>query len=161
MGASIRYATTAEHLGEPVGTVEAQRSDLRAIGIEGPMVPLLADELPLLAVVATQAQGTTTVRGAGELRVKESDRIATTVRSLRQLGARAEELPDGFTIEGPTPLTGTKVDASGDHRLAMALAVAGLVAHGETHVDGFEAASVSWPGFEDVLFALGADVELR
>lgn len=161
MGADVRFGATDEHMEEPVGWIEAGRSDLGSVGVEGPVVPIVQDELPLLAVLATQARGTTIVRGAGELRTKESDRIATTVAALRLLGAQAEELPDGFTVDGPTPLVGTKVDAASDHRVAMALAVAGLVASGETLVDGFESADVSWPGFDAVLTALGADVEPR
>ncbi len=161
MGAYCAPTVESEHLGEPFGSIEARRSELGGVSVEGPTVPLMVDELPLLAVVATQARGTTTVTGAQELREKESDRIATTVSALKLLGADAEELPDGFVVNGPTPLMGTKVEAADDHRLAMALAVAGLVASGETLVDGFEAAAVSWPGFEKVLGALGADLELR
>jgi 3-phosphoshikimate 1-carboxyvinyltransferase len=161
MGASVQWETSTEHLGEPVGTIDAERSELSGIGIEGPLVPAVLDELPLIAVLATQARGTTTVTGAGELRTKESDRIATMVTALRHLGAHAEELPDGFVVAGPTTLTGTKVAADGDHRVAMALAVAGLVAQGETLVEGYEAATVSWPGFEQVLASLGAEMELR
>lgn len=159
MGAHVLASRTHDALGEPVGTIDARRSDLTAITIEGGDDPRIQDELPVLAVAATQATGTTTVRGARELRVKESDRIATLVVGLRALGADIEELPDGFVVNGPTPLRGAAVQAAGDHRIAMALAVAGLVATGETIVDGFEAAAVSWPGFEDVLRSLGAKVE--
>jgi 3-phosphoshikimate 1-carboxyvinyltransferase len=161
MGAGLRWETARKRLGEPVGEIEATRSDLAGVAVEGPVVPIVVDELPLLAVVATQARGTTTVRGAQELRTKESDRIATTISALRLLGADAEEHPDGFSVHGPTPLVGTKVEAADDHRVAMAMAVAGLVASGETLVEGFEAAAVSWPGFNEVLAALRADVELR
>lgn len=161
MGASIEWTVTGQRLGEPFGWIAAERSDLRAVGIEGPLVPVVLDELPLVAVLATQARGTTVVTGAGELRAKESDRIAAMVNALRRLGADADELPDGFRVTGPTPLVGTKVDAEGDHRIAMGLAVAGLVADGETLVEGFEAATVSWPGFQDVLSSLGAEIELR
>jgi 3-phosphoshikimate 1-carboxyvinyltransferase len=161
MGAAVEWKTEAEHMGEPVGTISARASELASTGLEGPLVPLVLDELPLLAVLATQARGTTTVTGAAELRIKESDRIATIVTALRDMGADAEEKRDGFTVSGPTPLKGTTVDPAGDHRIAMALAVAGLVADGETVIDGFEAASVSWPGFDGVLASLGADVELQ
>ncbi len=161
MGASVGWKASDLHLGEPVGSIDAERSEVRSVGIEGPLVPIVLDELPLVAVLATQAWGTTSVTGAKELRVKESDRVSAIVTALRRLGADAEELPDGFTVTGPTTLVGTKVDAEGDHRIAMALAVAGLVAHGETLIEGFEAATVSWPGFESVLASLGADVELR
>ena len=161
MGASVRWETDDDNMGEPVGTIDVERSGLTGIGIEGPLVPAVLDELPLIAVLATQASGTTTVAGATELRAKETDRIAAMVTALRQLGAEVEELPDGFIVTGPTPLIGTKVSAEGDHRIAMALAVAGLAAQGETLVEGYEAAAVSWPAFEQVLATLGGEVELR
>jgi 3-phosphoshikimate 1-carboxyvinyltransferase len=161
MGGSVEWQIEEERLGEPVGSIEAKHSELRSVGIEGPLVPVVLDELPLVAVLATQAKGTTTVTGARELRTKESDRITATVNALRRLGADAEELDDGFRVSGPTTLVGTKVVAENDHRIAMALAVAGLAAHGETLIGGFETATVSWPGFEDVLASLGADIEIR
>ncbi|MGH7860178.1 MAG: 3-phosphoshikimate 1-carboxyvinyltransferase [Candidatus Binatia bacterium] len=159
MGASVRYEVTDERMGEPVGWIEAERSELHGIGIEGPVVPTLHDELPLLAVLATQAQGTTVVEGASELRVKESDRVTAISDLLGRLGARVTERPDGFVVEGPVPLHGAVVDARGDHRMAMTAAVAGLAASGETCVEGFDCAAVSWPAFADVLTALGGDVE--
>ena len=119
--------------------------------IGGALIPRLIDELPVLAVAATQAHGTTVVRDAAELRVKESDRISSVVRELRKLGAQIEELPDGFEVHGPSPLHGSVVDARGDHRLAMALAVAALAAHGETTILGAESIAVSFPGFETTL----------
>lgn len=161
MGAHVVASRTHDTLGEPVGSIDARRSDLTAITIDGGDDPRIQDELPVLAVAATQARGTTTVRRAGELRVKESDRIATLVAGLRALGADIEELPDGYVVHGPTPLHGSVVASAGDHRIAMALTVAGLVASGETVVESFEAAGVSWPGFEDVLRSLGANVELQ
>jgi 3-phosphoshikimate 1-carboxyvinyltransferase len=160
MGGAVESVVEREAMGEPVGTIAAQRSELRGIEIER-AGPEIHDELPLVAVLATQAEGQTVVRGAAELRVKESDRIAVVVSALRALGAEADELDDGFVVRGPAALRGTRVDPAGDHRVAMALAVAALVAEGETLVDGFECAAVSWPGFERVLASLGADVELR
>ena len=160
MGAQLDAEHTHEALGEPVGTFKARRSDLEGVPIDG-SDPGVQDELPLLAVVATQAEGETVVRDAGELRVKESDRIAAIVLGLQAMGADIEERPDGFTVRGPTALTGAVVDAAGDHRIAMALAVAGLAAKGDTVVEGFETAAVSWPGFDRVLASLGADVEFR
>jgi 3-phosphoshikimate 1-carboxyvinyltransferase len=115
--------------------------------VAGDLVPRLIDELPILAVAATAATGTTVVRDAAELRHKESDRIATTVTQLARLGAAITEHPDGFEIHGPCRLRGAAVDAGGDHRLAMALAVAALAAEGETEIAGAEAASVSHPEF--------------
>lgn len=125
------------------------------------MVPLMIDEVPLIAVLATAAEGPTVVAGAGELRIKESDRIAAMCSGLRAMGADIEERPDGFEVRGPTELAGATVESCGDHRVAMALAVAALNADGETTIDGFDAAAVSWPGFEQTLVSLGADVELR
>ena len=161
MGARVRWETTEDRLGEPVGWVEADRSTLGGIGIEGPIYAAIQDELPLLAVVATQAEGTTTVTGAAELRLKETDRIAAICDGLTRLGADLTEHDDGFEIRGPTPLNGTTVDARGDHRIAMALAVAGLVAEGTTRVDGAESAAVSWPEFADALEGLGAHIEVE
>ena len=100
----------------------------------------------------------TTVRNAEELRVKETDRISTVVAELRKLGAHIEAQPDGFIVEGPTPLRGAVVDSHGDHRLAMALCVAGLLAHGETTIMDTECIADSFPGFERVLVKLGAEV---
>jgi 3-phosphoshikimate 1-carboxyvinyltransferase len=111
----------------------------------------MIDEFPILAVAATQAQGTTIVEDAAELRVKETDRIATVVGELRRMGARIEARPDGFLVQGPTSLRGAVVDSHGDHRLAMALAVAGLVATGETVVRGAGCVADSFPGFFETL----------
>ncbi len=147
-------------LGEPLGRIQAARSPLVAVEVVGDDVPAVADELPLLGVLATQAEGETTVTGAGELRVKESDRIDALVTGLRKLGAEIHELPDGFVVRGGRQLRGTDVDSAGDHRIAMALAVAGLVSEGETRVGGWESAAVSWPGFERTLRDLGANVEV-
>jgi 3-phosphoshikimate 1-carboxyvinyltransferase len=159
MGAGVEWSGRSESMGEPFGTIEVRRGELAAITIPD-AGPEIHDELPLLAVMATQAAGETTVRGASELRVKESDRIAALVGVLRRLGARVEELPDGFTVSGPTALTGAVVDSCGDHRIAMAAAVAALIATGETRIEGFGSAAVSWPTFEHALASLGADVEV-
>jgi len=114
------------------------------------------DTCEVLAVAATQARGTTVVRDAVELRVKETDRIATVATELQALGARIEPLPDGFVVEGPTPLRGGVVDSHGDHRLAMALAVAGLVAEGEVVIEHAECIADSFPGFVELMRSLGA-----
>ncbi len=139
---------------EPVATLLARSSRLQATTIGGALVPRLVDELPLLALVATQAHGRTVIRDAAELRVKESDRIETTTRELRRLGADVTATPDGFIVDGPTPLRGARCHSYGDHRIAMMLAVAGLVARGETIVEGAECVEVSFPGFFDALAAL-------
>jgi 3-phosphoshikimate 1-carboxyvinyltransferase len=160
MGANVRWETLEDRMYEPVGFVDAQTSSLVAAMVDEEVVPRLHDELPVLAVVATQAEGETVVRGARELRIKESDRIAALTDGLRRLGADIDELDDGFVVRGPTELRGAPVDAYGDHRIAMALAVAGLVATGETRITGYECADISWPGFDAVLASLGAEVTL-
>ncbi|MFN3929679.1 MAG: 3-phosphoshikimate 1-carboxyvinyltransferase, partial [Thermoflexus sp.] len=127
MGAPLWVRPEGETGGEPVGHIRvAAASRLQAVEVSGPLVPRMIDEFPIFAVVATQAEGLTQVRDAAELRVKESDRIAALAEELRRMGARIEERPDGFAIHGPTPLRGAVVHSHGDHRLAMALAVAGL-----------------------------------
>jgi 3-phosphoshikimate 1-carboxyvinyltransferase len=114
----------------------------------------------LLAVVASQAHGATVVRDAAELRVKETDRIAATAAGLGALGAHVEPLPDGFIIEGPTRLRGAVVDSCGDHRLAMALAVAGLIAEGQTVVEHAECITDSFPGFVELMRSMGATMSV-
>lgn len=154
MAAPVTTARPREPGGEPVADLLARHGLLRPVSIGGDLVPRLIDELPLVAVLATQAVGTTVVRDAGELRHKESDRIATVVAQLQRMGARIVEHADGFAVTGPTTLRGAVVDAGGDHRLAMALAVAALAAVGETVIDGAEAAAVSHPAFWDDLSRL-------
>jgi 3-phosphoshikimate 1-carboxyvinyltransferase len=105
------------------------------------------DEMPILMVVATQADGITSIEGAGELRLKESDRLHAMTEGLRRMGARVEELPDGVRVMGRTPLRTARVDAFGDHRVAMALAIAALGAESDPQIMGAESADVSYPGF--------------
>jgi 3-phosphoshikimate 1-carboxyvinyltransferase len=131
---------------------------LRGGEISGDVVVRMIDEFPALAVAATQAMGTTIVRDAAELRVKETDRIATVVAELRKMGACIEALPDGFVVEGPTRLRGAVVDSHHDHRLAMALVVAGLVAQGETVVQRAECIGDSFPGFVTLMRGFGASI---
>lgn len=147
--------------GEPVADIEVSYNALEAVEIGRGDVPGIIDELPVLAVAATQAAGVTEVRGAAELRVKETDRIATTVAELTRLGAHIEGLPDGFRVVGQKRLQGAVVSSHGDHRLAMALAVAGLVAEGETIVEDAECIGDSFPGFAGILGALMAGEALR
>jgi 3-phosphoshikimate 1-carboxyvinyltransferase len=151
MDAPVVREPRADQGGEPVADLRVRHGALQAATISGDLVPRLIDELPLVAVLATQARGTTLVRDAGELRHKESDRIATVVTQLRRLGADIVERADGFAVTGPVTLRGTTVDAGGDHRLAMALAIAALAAVGETVIEGAEVAAVSYPGFWDDL----------
>jgi len=161
MGAQITFHNEREQAGEPVADLEVRYSDLRAATFGGPGIVTMIDELMVLAVAATQAKGRTIVRDAAELRVKETDRIASTVGELRKMGAKIEPTSDGFIIDGPTELKGAPIESQGDHRLAMAMAVAGLVAQGETTVYGSEVTADSFPGFEVTLQALGAKVKVE
>ncbi|MBS2028034.1 MAG: 3-phosphoshikimate 1-carboxyvinyltransferase [Deltaproteobacteria bacterium] len=152
MGASLTLEPMGERAGEPVADLVLRGgATLRAIHVEPSEIPSMVDEVPILSVLATQAQGTTEIRGAGELRVKESDRLAQIARGLTAMGARVEELPDGLRIDGPTPLHGATIDAARDHRIAMSFAVAGLCADGDTAVEGAEWADISFPGFFEAL----------
>jgi 3-phosphoshikimate 1-carboxyvinyltransferase len=150
MGTEVSAVPSADGV-EPRGTVHVVGGALRAIAV-GPMrVALAIDEIPLLAVLATQASGRTVIGGVSELRVKESDRVRAMARGLSAMGARIQEEGDRLVIEGPARLRGADVDAAGDHRVAMALAVAGLAATSATTVHGADRAAVSYPGFFDVL----------
>jgi 3-phosphoshikimate 1-carboxyvinyltransferase len=155
MGASIERLNERESGGEPIADLRVQGGELRGTQVGGALIPRLIDEIPVLAVAATQAEGVTEIRDAEELKVKESNRIATTARELRKLGAEVEELEDGLRIVGKTPLKGGAViDTYHDHRIAMAMAVAGLVASGETVVRDWEAVDVSFPGFAELMETL-------
>ena len=151
MGVDIKVENRRIMGTEPVGDLGVQTSELHATMIGGSLVVRMIDEFPALAVAATQAQGETVVYDAAELRVKESDRIAAIATELQKMGAQIEERADGFVIQGPTPLRGAVVDSHADHRLAMALAVAGLIAEGETVINGVECIEDSFPRFEDTL----------
>ncbi|HDD24445.1 MAG TPA: 3-phosphoshikimate 1-carboxyvinyltransferase [Chloroflexi bacterium] len=168
MGATTAMVTTSRpHSvnGELVADIIVTGNDgstrLHGTTVSGPTVIRMIDEFPLLAVVATQAQGVTVVRNAAELRVKETDRIAGIVAALRRLGADIEARPDGFVVRGPTPLYGASVDSRGDHRLAMALAVAGLIATGETVIQPAGCIADSFPGFVGLMQTLGAACEME
>lgn len=151
MGADLTIEEKQTSGGEPRGDVTARSSALTATDVDPGEVPALIDELPLLAIAASQAEGKTVVSGAAELRVKESDRIAAMVGGLNALGGRAEERPDGMVIEGPAPLTGGAVDSLGDHRVAMSFAVAGLLSAEGVKVSRWSCVDTSFPGFLDVL----------
>ena len=157
MGAGEGLTLVAERTegGEPVADILVTSSELTGIDVGGDIIPRIIDELPVLAVAACFARGTTVIRDARELRVKESDRIATTVGQLARLGANIEAREDGMVIQGTGHLAGASCQSHGDHRLAMSLAVAGLLARGETTVHDAEAASVSYPDFWQHLSAVG------
>lgn len=147
MGAGVNVTNLREEGGEPVGDLDVVGSDLTGVEVSGALTPRMIDEFPIFAVVATQAHGVTIVRDAEELRVKESNRLEGFVGELRKLGARIEATADGFVVEGPTRLHGAVVDGLGDHRVAMALAVAGLCAEGETTILGAECVAKTYPTF--------------
>ena len=153
MGADITTTVESEEP-EPMGRIELRTRPLKAIAIEGPDVPAILDELPLLGVVAAYAAGTTTVRGARELRVKESDRIAVLVRGLRELGGSVAEVDDGFDVTGGAPLQGATVESGGDHRLAMAFAIAALAATAPVTIEDAGCVAISHPSFFADLEAL-------
>jgi len=159
MGAQIDISHEHMEGNEPVGQIRVSASAFRGVRIGGETVVRMIDELPLLAVAATQAEGRTEVCDAAELRVKETDRITTVVAELRKLGARIEERPDGFVVDGPTALTGGTVDSHGDHRLAMALAIAGLVAEKEVVVHNISCIADSFPDFIPQMKSIGASYD--
>ena len=149
VGAKIEQTPAKFEQGEPVADLAIEGSGvLRPFDVSGDMVPRLIDELPILAVLATQCEGRSVVRGAAELRVKESDRIQAITDGLRSMGASIEATDDGFVIDGPTQLKGAKVSAQRDHRIGMAFAMAGLIADGTTTIAGSETIATSFPDFE-------------
>ncbi|MBM5817308.1 MAG: 3-phosphoshikimate 1-carboxyvinyltransferase [Cyanobacteria bacterium K_Offshore_surface_m2_239] len=154
MGAAVEVRQPREVAGEPVGDLHVSHGPLNAFSIDGDLIPRLVDEIPVLAVAACRAEGVSRIRGAEELRVKETDRLAVMARQLGAMGARLEEHADGLTIQGDTPLQGAEVDSETDHRVAMSLAVASLVARGDTRLRDSAAAAVSYPGFWDDLARL-------
>jgi 3-phosphoshikimate 1-carboxyvinyltransferase len=147
MGADVRVEGSHDAAIEPWGRVIVSGRGLRAIALSGAEVAGAIDEVPVLLALATQADGITTIEGAAELRVKESDRIAAMAEGLRRMGAEVEERPDGVNIHGPAKLRGATVESHGDHRIAMALAVAGLTASGPTRIEGADCVAVSYPNF--------------
>lgn len=151
MGADVFLENPREVAGEPVADLRVRYSQLKACTIAGDLIPRLIDEIPILAVAAVFAQGTTVIKDAGELRVKESDRLAVMATELNRLGAKITELPDGLEITGGTPLQGAVVDSYTDHRIAMSLAIAALNASGTTTIHRAEAAAVSYPNFISTL----------
>jgi 3-phosphoshikimate 1-carboxyvinyltransferase len=147
MGGSCRFLKSTESGGEPIADIAVKASALKGTAIGGAVIPRAIDEIPILAVLATQAKGQTVVADAKELRFKESDRLSVLRVELSKMGARIQETPDGLMIDGPTPLKGTVVQSHGDHRLAMSLAVAALVAEGPTTIEDVDCVATSFPGF--------------
>lgn len=152
MGASIELLNPREEGGEPVAEIRVRCTGrLTGIAVGGEMIPRLIDEIPALAVAAALAGGRTEIRDAAELKVKESNRIATVAGMLASFGAVVEELPDGLLVKGGKPLRGCACRSHGDHRIALAASVAGLLAEGETIVHDAECMNVSFPGFDGLL----------
>jgi len=149
VGISTTIQNEAGRLNEPTADVRVTPgTTMRPFCIEGNLIPRLLDEIPVLAVLATQCEGTSYIRDAKELRVKESDRIETVAIALRSMGAAVETFEDGMAITGPTPLTGAVIEAHGDHRIAMAFAIAGLIATGSSVIEGSQSIATSFPNFE-------------
>jgi 3-phosphoshikimate 1-carboxyvinyltransferase len=151
MGAAAEVENRAEAGGEPLGDLILRSADLEGTRIDAEEIPSLVDELPILAVAAARARGITEIRGAGELRVKECDRIAAVAEGLRTLGAEVEEHPDGWTIQGPCVFRGGRIRTFGDHRIAMAFAVAGLASSEPVELDDEACAVISYPRFFSAL----------
>jgi len=147
MRANIKSEVTGRKGYEPAGTIITSNSSLKGRRIVGEVIPSIIDELPMMAIIATQAQGTTVIRDAFELRHKETDRIKTVVTNLRKMGARIGELEDGMAIDGGAALEGAEITSHGDHRIAMAFAIAGLIAKGETVIKDAECVATSHPTF--------------
>jgi 3-phosphoshikimate 1-carboxyvinyltransferase len=152
MGAKIETSNIRGLSGDPVADIHCRGgAGLRSIEITKEEIPALIDEFPILCVAATQAEGTTTIRGAGELRVKESDRIKSMATELRKMGADVDEFEDGLSIKGRSTLIGAEVESYGDHRIAMAMAIAGLIAEGTTGINDVGAINISFPGFFEII----------
>ncbi|MBK1853858.1 3-phosphoshikimate 1-carboxyvinyltransferase [Verrucomicrobiaceae bacterium 5K15] len=156
MGAQIKDVVLSEEYGEPYGNIEITGKSLHGTEIKPEEVPNLIDEVPILAVAGALAQGKMSIRNAKELRVKESDRISTVADNLRAMGAEVEEYEDGMEISGGKPLHGQVLDSFGDHRIAMAFAIAGLHAKGETEITNTDCINTSYPGFSKHLEAIKA-----
>ncbi|MCH2693216.1 MAG: 3-phosphoshikimate 1-carboxyvinyltransferase [Acidobacteriia bacterium] len=151
MGASIEILQQKELFGELIGDLRVHSSTLKGGSLTGSLIPKIIDEVPILAILATQTHKGITIRDAGELRVKESDRIQTLVQNLRIMGAKIEEYSDGMFIPGQQILKGGTVHSHGDHRISMAFAIAGLIALGPTYIKNGDCTEVSFPGFFSLL----------
>jgi len=157
MNGNVQIIENSDNSFEPTATIISEFTEnLSSVIVEAEEIPAMIDEIPILAVVATQAKGITTIKGASELRVKESDRIAQIVKGLHQMGAKIEELPDGMRIEGPSKLRGIRFNCNLDHRIAMALSIAGIIAEGKTTIEGIETVGTSYPKFYEHLSNLYA-----
>lgn len=159
MGAKIYIRNTIVSGGEPMGDISIESSSLQGVQIAGDMVPRLIDEIPVIAVLGACAAGITEIRDAQELKVKESNRLSAIAGELSKMGVPIEELPDGLRIYGGKKLKGAVCESHHDHRIAMALAVAGLVAQGTTVIKNAEVINISFPGFANTLRDIGVELE--
>ena len=158
LGANVERQNVQERHGEPVGDLLVTSRSLKGDGpvmkLAAESVPNIIDEIPILAVIGTQVEGRIEIREAGELRIKESDRIRTIVDGVKAMGGEIEEFEDGFAVEGPRQLKGARIETAGDHRIAMAFSIAGLIAEGVTEIVDADCAAVSFPEFYDLLNTL-------
>ncbi|MDQ0342006.1 3-phosphoshikimate 1-carboxyvinyltransferase [Lederbergia wuyishanensis] len=151
MGADITIHNVNDQVMEPYADITVRYSNLKSVEISGDIIPRLIDEIPILALAATQAEGITVIKDAAELKVKETNRIDTVVDELKKLGANIEATEDGMKIYGKSNLHGAQVSSHGDHRIGMMLAIASCLASGETHIQNTEAITISYPGFFEQL----------
>src|SRR5205085_3291704 len=160
MGANIEIVDRGDQGGEPIAEITASHGALRGALIGGELVPRAIDEIPIACALAARASGTTTIRDAEELRVKESDRVATMAHVLRAFGVKCEELPDGLVIEGTAaPFEPAEVDRRGDHRIAMTATILALSARGPSKITDCDCIATSFPRFVGTLRALGARLD--
>lgn len=156
-GARIKILNTWEEGKEPVGNLQVEYSEIEAFEIGKDIIPKLIDEVPILAIIATQGKGKSVFRDVEELRVKESDRIMAIVQGINKMGGRAEVIENGFVVYGPTKLYGGEIETFYDHRIAMAFSIAGLIAEGETVIES-GSISISFPNFVEIISNLGGNV---
>ena len=157
MGARINVQNVSTQFGEQVGDLEIKKSNLKGIKIEKKEIPSIIDELPIFALVASQAEGSTTVEGAGELRVKESDRLEAIYNLLLSIGIEVETSDDGFVINGPQEIQSGQIETYGDHRIAMVAVIASLISEKDIQPDNIECINDSYPSFFSDLKSIGLD----
>ncbi len=149
MKAPITVKQTGEYGFEPVGSIEIKSANIKGRRMVGELIPSIIDELPVMAIVAAAAQGTSVIRDAYELRHQKTDRIKTIAGNLRKMGVKVGELEDGLAIDGGTELEGAEIETFGDHRIAMSFAIAALIAKGQSVIKDAECVEVNYPGFWD------------
>jgi 3-phosphoshikimate 1-carboxyvinyltransferase len=161
LGADVELSNVRSEHGEHIGDLRLNGGQLKTeadgLVLDGEIIPHIIDEIPILAVLATQVEGRIEVRDARELRIKESDRIQTVVAGIRAMGGVIDEFEDGFAVSGPQQLSGARIETDGDHRIAMAFAIAGLMAEGKTEIIDADCAAVSFPEFYDLLESLAGE----